>query len=75
MGTHQSRYRSPTQPIVKGSGEATGRSMRGKPVHPADLGKVQRAWNALTQIYNLNDGPYHKKGKRAGTRLYGRPVN
>jgi hypothetical protein len=82
MGTHRGdypRYRSPRQPITKGSGEATGRTVRGKPVHPADLGKAQRAWNALIQIYNLPDGytrqgQYHTKGKWAGKRLYGRPV-
>jgi hypothetical protein len=65
--------RTPTIPIFKGSGEATGMNVRSRPVHSADLGKAQRAWNALQSVYNLNGGVYHKTGKRAGARLYGRP--
>ena len=55
--------------------KTTSGRVRSGPYHGADVGKSQRAWNALQRIYNLNQGAYHKKGKHAGKRLYGRPTS
>ena len=58
-----------------GYGSGRGGAHSRPKFHGADVGKSQRAWNALQRVYNLNQGAYHKKGKHAGKRLYGRPTS
>ena len=58
----------------------TSGKVRSGPYHGADVGKSQRAWNALQRVYNLNRSPghsgaYHKTGKHAGKRLWGKPTS
>ena len=60
--------------------KTTSGRVRSGPYHAADVGKSQRAWNALQRIYNLNRSPghsgaYHKTGKHAGKRLWGKPTS
>ena len=70
------RYRIYTPGYGSGRGGAHSRPK----FHGADVGKAQRAWNALQRIYNLNRAPghsgaYHKTGKHAGKRLYGKSTS